>query len=139
MLAEYLNTFLSRMNAIARGVSSDNNLSLSQYYTLSSIASDGISMSELSSLLGVDNSTLTRNINVLMKRSLVKKKRSEDDRREFLVMLSESGIAMINTLENQMESNLNIFINDIPSDSREKFIEIIEQLNWKLNSYLHEL
>ena len=139
MLAEYLNTFLSRMNAIARGVASDNNLSLSQYYTLSSIASDGISMSELSSLLGVDNSTLTRNINVLMKRSLVRKERSEDDRREFLVMLSESGIAMINTLENQMESNLNIFINDIPSDSREKFIEIIEQLNWKLNSYLHEL
>ena len=74
-----------------------------------------------------------------MKRSLVRKERSEEDRREFLVMLSESGVAMINTLENQMESNLNIFINDIPSDSREKFIEIIEQLNWKLNSYLHEL
>ena len=139
MLAEYLNTFLSRMNAIARGVASDNNLSLSQYYTLSSIASDGISMSELSSLLGVDNSTLTRNINVLMKRSLVKKERSEDDRREFLVMLSESGVAMINKLDHQMEKKLNIFIDDMPPDSREKFIEIIEQLNWKLNSYLYEL
>ena len=53
-----------------------NNLSLSQYYTLTNISSIGISMSELSLVLGVDNSTLTRNINILIKRSLLKKQQS---------------------------------------------------------------
>ena len=66
MLAEYLNSFLSHMNVLARQVASKNNLSLSQYYTLNSISSNGISMSELSSRIGVDNSTLTRNINILI-------------------------------------------------------------------------
>jgi len=137
MLAEYLNSFLSNMNAIARRVASNNNLSLSQYYTLRNIASDGISMGSLSSLVGVDNSTLTRNINVLISRELVDKRRSEYDRREFHVMLSTSGTEITVQLDEQMESQLSSFIADIPVESREAFIEIIEQLNWKMSSYLH--
>ena len=34
-------------------------------------------MSELSLILGIDNSTLTRNINILIHRSLLQKKQSE--------------------------------------------------------------
>ena len=66
MITEYLHTFVVHMNVIVRRVASQNNLSLSQYFALTNISSSGISMSDLSSLLGVDNSTLTRNINILI-------------------------------------------------------------------------
>ena len=139
MLAEYLNSFLSHMNVLARQVASKNNLSLSQYYTLNSISSNGISMSELSSRIGVDNSTLTRNINILIQRSLVKKDRSKDDRREFIIILSSKGEKVVNKLDNQMESLINTLISDINPESRQVFIDTIEQLNWKISGYIHEL
>ena len=139
MLAEYLNSFLSHMNVLVRQVASKNNLSPSQYYTLNSISSNGISMSNLSSTIGVDNSTLTRNINILMKRSLVKKDRSKDDRREFIVILSSKGEKVVNKLDNQMESLINTLISDINPESRQEFIDTIEQLNWKISGYIHEL
>ena len=139
MLAEYLNSFLSHMNVLARRVASKNNLSLSQYYTLNSISSNGISMSYLSSTIGIDNSTLTRNINILMQRSLVKKDRSKDDRREFIVILSSKGEKVVNKLDNQMESLINTLISDINPESRQEFIDTIEQLNWKISGYIHEL
>ena len=139
MLAEYLNSFLSHMNVLARRVASKNNLSLSQYYTLNSITSNGISMSDLSSTIGIDNSTLTRNINILLYRSLVKKHRSNDDRREFIVILSSKGEKIVNKLDNQMESLINTLISDINPESRQEFIDTIEQLNWKISGYIHEL
>ena len=73
MITEYLHTFVVHMNVIVRRVASDNNLSLSQYFALTNISTSGISMSDLSTMLGVDNSTLTRNINILIKRDLVVK------------------------------------------------------------------
>ena len=139
MLAEYLNSFLSHMNVLVRQVASKNNLSPSQYYTLNSISSNGISMSDLSSTIGVDNSTLTRNINILIKRSLVKKNRSKEDRREFIVILSSKGEKVVNKLDNQMESLINTLISDINPESRQEFIDTIEQLNWKISGYIHEL
>ena len=139
MLAEYLNSFLSHMNVLVRQVASKNNLSPSQYYTLNSISSNGISMSDLSSTIGIDNSTLTRNINILLHRSLVKKHRSNDDRREFIVILSSKGEKIVNKLDNQMESLINTLIPDINPESRQEFINIIEQLNWKISGYIHEL
>ena len=139
MLAEYLNSFLSHMNVLVRQVASKNNLSPSQYYTLNSISSNGISMSDLSSTIGVDNSTLTRNINILIKRSLVKKDRSKEDRREFIVILSSKGEKVVNKLDNQMESLIITLISDINPDSRQEFIDTIEKLNWKISGYIHEL
>ena len=55
MVAEYLNSFLCHMNVLARRIATKNDLSLSQYYTLSNISSNGISMSKLSLVIGIDN------------------------------------------------------------------------------------
>ena len=139
MVSEYLNSFLCHMNMLARRVSSKNNLSLSQYYTLSNISSNGISMSELSLILGVDNSTLTRNINILIDRSLVKKQQSSEDKREQLVVLSSKGEGITQKLDRDMERLLNQFISDINDEQRQQFIDTIEQLNWKMSCYINEL
>ena len=139
MVSEHLNSFLCNMNVLARRISSKNNLSLSQYYTLTNISSSGVSMSELSLMLGVDNSTLTRNVNVLMNRSLLKKEQSSEDRREQIVLLSSKGIKIVEKLDIDMEKLLNQFISGIDETQRQSFLDTLEQLNWKMNCYINDL
>ena len=139
MVSEYLNSFLCYMNVLARKVASKNSLSLSQYYTLSSISSDGVSMSDLSTMVGVDNSTLTRNINILINRTFVKKKQSSSDKREQLVVLSSKGQKIAEKIDRDMESILNTFINDINEEQHQQFVDTIEKLNWKMSCYIKDL
>ena len=139
MVSEHLNSFLCHMNVLARRIASKNNLSLSQYYTLSNISSNGISMSELSLIVGIDNSTLTRNINILINRSLVRKEQSQADKREQLILLSSKGNQIAQKLDSDMEKLLNQFIISIEEDQRQLFINTIEMLNWKMNCYINDL
>ena len=139
MLSEYLISFISNLNVIVRKVASDNNLSLSQYFTLSNISSSGILMGELSKLVGVDKSTLTRNIRILLNRNLVSKNQSTSDRREYIIMLTNHGEKLIDKLDSGMEKELSIIIKDIDSISKQTLSNIIESINWKINCYINEL
>ncbi len=139
MIAEYLHSFVSHMNVVVRQISSQNKLSLSQYFTLTNISSSGISMSELSGILGVDNSTLTRNISVLINRELVIKKKSDHDARGYTVTLSPTGEAVMSKLERQMENTLKTFIDGVDPESKQIFIGVLERLNWKASCYINEL
>ena len=139
MIAEYLHTFVVQMNVIVRRVASHNNLSLSQYFALTNISSSGISMTELSTMLGLDNSTLTRNINILIKRALVLKEKSEEDRRGYIITLSEKGITLLDNLENQIEDILEGFIASVPTDNKQQLIDMIETINWKASCFINEL
>ena len=139
MVSEHLNSFLCNMNVLERRISSQNNLSLSQYYTLTNISSSGISMSELSLILGIDNSTLTRNINILIHRALLQKKQSSEDKREQIVLLSSKGARVVEKLDSDMEKLLTQFVSDIDEDQRQLFIDTLEELNWKMNCYINDL
>ena len=139
MITEYLHSFISHMNVIVRQIASQNKLSLSQYFTLTNISASGVSMSELSTMLGVDNSTLTRNINVLINRDLVIKNKSVHDRRGYTISLSTTGERVMDKLEKQMESTLHEFIADIDPTSKQLLIDVIESLNWKASFYINEL
>ena len=139
MITEYLHSFISHMNVIVRQIASQNKLSLSQYFTLTNISASGVSMTELSTMLGVDNSTLTRNINVLINRDMVKKSKSDHDRRGYTISLSTAGERVMDKLEKQMESTLHEFISDIDPASKQLLIDVIESLNWKASCYINEL
>ena len=139
MITEYLHTFVVHMNVIVRRVASDNNLSLSQYFALTNISTSGISMSDLSTMLGVDNSTLTRNINILIKRDLVVKEKSKEDKRGYTITLSQSGSALINSLENQIEMILEGFVDSVDPGVKQNLINILETINWKASCFINEL
>ncbi len=139
MITEYLHTFVVHMNVIVRRVASQNNLSLSQYFALTNISSSGISMSDLSSLLGVDNSTLTRNINILVRRDLVEKNQSNEDKRGYTITLSTKGSSIVQSLESQIESILDDFIDSVDPGIKQNFIDIIETVNWKASCFINEL
>ena len=139
MLSEHLNLFLCHLNVMARQISSNHGLSLSQYLTLNSISSTGISMTDLSQRVGIDNSTLTRNINILIKKSLVTKERSLTDARGFTVELTKNGDNVVDLMEKEMNKIITRVGNDLDPKERENLIEIISKLNWKLSCYFNEL
>ena len=139
MLSEHLNSFLCHLNVMARQISSNHGLSLSQYLTLNSISSTGISMTDLSQRVGIDNSTLTRNINILIKKSLVTKEQSLTDARGFTVELTKNGDNIVDLMEKEMNKIITRIGNDLDPKERENLIEIISKLNWKLSCYFNEL
>ncbi len=139
MLSEYLISFTSNLNVIVRKVAGDNNLSLSQYFTLLNISSSGVLMGELSKLVGVEKSTLTRNIQILLNRNLVAKNQSEADKREYIIMLTSDGEKLIDILDRDMDNELNNILDNLDLNSKQKLSDIIESLNWKMNCYINEL
>ena len=139
MLSEYLISFTSNLNVIVRKVAGDNKLSLSQYFTLLNISSSGVLMGELSKLVGVEKSTLTRNIQILLNRNLVAKNQSEADKREYIIMLTPDGEKIIGILDRDMDNELNNILDNLDLNSKQKLSDIIESLNWKMNCYINEL
>ena len=139
MLSEYLISFTSNLNVIVRKVAGDNNLSLSQYFTLLNISSSGVLMGELSKLVGVEKSTLTRNIQILLNRNLVAKNQSEADKREYIIMLTSDGEKLIDILDRDMDNELNNILDNLDLNSKQKLSDIIESLNLKMNCYINEL
>ena len=139
MITEYLHSFILHMNVVIRRVSANNNLSLSQYFALSKIPTSGISMTELSKIVGIDKSTLTRNINILLQSDLVEKRKSDFDKRGYTVFLSSNGDDLINKLHNEIEIIINQFIETVSSDSKQDFINMLETINWKASCYINEL
>ena len=65
---ELLKQFLIDLQSLFRTSAKKLNLTLPQITLISSIPIDGIDMSTLSHRIGVDNSTLTRLIDILIKR-----------------------------------------------------------------------
>ena len=86
-ITELLTDLASGTNAIIRSTASMFNLTASQAFHLLLIPFDGIPMSDLALRLGLDNSTLTRNIQKLEKMELVKRQSDNYDK-HFLVIRS---------------------------------------------------
>lgn len=139
MSSEQVNLYLIYMNAMIREISNKIGLSLSQYYALQCIHADGITMSELSKVLGIDNSTLTRNINKLIERDLVVKYQSNIDKREYIISLTKEGDLTNSRIDSSMQDIIDEVINDIDNNSKNIFINTIEKINWKLHCMINEL
>ena len=96
---DLLTDLASSANAIIRISAAKFNLTTSQAFHLLLIPFDGIPMSALAHRLGLDTSTLTRNIQKLEKLDLVIRKSDTYDRRIQRVVLTAHGIDLIESFE----------------------------------------
>ena len=134
ILSDHFISFNIKLTAIFRRISSQYNLSFSQYCIIMKIDSSGIPISELAKNLGLDKSTLTRNINVLLKRSLVEKYQDQYDLRVYKVVLSDEGEQIKNSLYAELDkftSELLTYLDDNIQDE----IYLLDKLIQKLDSY----
>jgi len=131
-IAELLTDLASGTNSIIRASASKLNLTVSQAFHLLSIPYDGISMSGLAHKLGLDNSTLTRNIQKLEKLDLVKRQNDNYDKRVQLAVLTNKGTSLLKSLELNLEQQTSEVLEQIDLDTQVHLTTILEQLSWAL-------
>ena len=132
LLSDHFISLNTKLTSIFRKVSSRHNISFSQYCIIMKINSSGIPMSDLASALGLDKSTLTRNINVLIKRGIVEKFRDSKDLRVYKVVLSNIGEKMKNDLYDDIDIFSSIFSESLDEDTQNE-ISILDKLVQKLD------
>jgi len=131
-ITELLTDLSSSTNAIIRKVASKFNLTSSQAFHLLSIPFDGIPISKLAHRLGLDNSTLTRNIQKLENLGLVSRDTDNYDRRIQRVLLTNKGVLLLESLESKMEEQNSTILEYIDLDTREQLLTVLERLSWAL-------
>ena len=131
-IAELLTDLASGTNSIIRASASKLNLTVSQAFHLLSIPYDGISMSGLAHKLGLDNSTLTRNIQKLEKLDLVKRQNDNYDKRVQLAVLTNKGNSLLKSLELSLEQQTSEVLEQIDLDTQVHLTTILEELSWAL-------
>ena len=92
-----------------------------------------LSMTELSNLLSLDNSTLTRHSDKLIKSGLVERVKDDSDRRVLKLRITKSGIDESNSagkIANEINSEL---ISGFSQSEIKIFIKILESINLKFN------
>ncbi|MEA1882222.1 MAG: MarR family transcriptional regulator [Candidatus Marinimicrobia bacterium] len=132
---ELLKQFLVDLQALFRTKTKNLNLTLPQIMLISSIPTDGIDMTSLSQRIGVDNSTLTRLIGVLVKNRFVQKNNNPFDGRSTLVSLTESGETLQLSIETEIDKFGSELFRQIPMEDQEEMKEILSSFHWVVSKY----
>jgi len=134
-ISELFSQLLIDLQSVFRKNNKDLSLSLSQVIVLSSIPVDGITMSNLSHRIGVDNSTLTRLIGILEHKGLVERRKNKNDRRSKLVNLTKVGENNIKVIE---ENTLNFsekVLKSFSQSEKSSFRDVLSKLHWNISKY----
>ena len=131
-ITELLTDLASNTNAIIRAAASMFNLTASQAFHLLSIPFDGIPMSGLAAWLGLDNSTLTRNIQKLEDLGLVRRGVDNHDKRIQRVILTKDGASLVGSLETHIEEQFHDILEQIDLDTQEHLLTDLEKLSWAM-------
>ena len=137
-IPELLTNLTTHYNAILRQYSSQLSLTTPQAFHLLSIPVDGISMSGLANKLGLDTSTLTRNIQKLEKLDLVRRKQDRNDKRILLVHLTDKGGEKVEKIEKSLLDLNFSMMKYIDLDDQQNIPEMLEKLVWAMDCIREE-
>ena len=133
---ELLKAFLLDLQSLFRFQVSNPDLTLPQILLLSTISDEGTDMSSLSNQMGVDNSTMTRLIDVLIRNGWVKKYKDKKDGRVVMVTITKEGEALQSEIDKKIDQFGNDIYNSIPTEDREEMMEILTSFHWVLSKNL---
>lgn len=102
----------------------------SQGYALMFLPQEGnLSMNDLSEVMGIANSTMTRVIDPLVKKGLVQRAPDDEDRRIVRVSLTAAGQGLRLTLEKAAQGFFQQALANIQESERENILYALEQVN----------
>ncbi len=96
-------------------------------------------MSELATKLGLDNSTLTRNIQKLEIAELVFRQGDAYDKRIYKAFITPSGEETITRLEMLLNETSLAIADKLDLDIQNALVEVLEKLNWSLDCISEEM
>ena len=137
-MAEILVRIVAQFGAIIRYVASNHGTTSSQALTLLSIPFDGTPVSSLSKQLGLDISTLSRNLDKLILKDLVFKKKHGKDSRMVLIFLSQKGQSIIKQIEGDLQDESLNFLNHLELDCQQNLLTSLEKLLWAIDCHRNQ-
>ena len=132
---ELLKQFLIDLQSLFRTSTKKLNVTLPQITLISSIPIDGINMSTLSHRIGVDNSTLTRLIDILIRNKIVKKIINPNDSRSFIILLTKNGEKLQYKIEQEIDRFGSKLYSKIPMEDQDEIKEVLSTLHWLISKY----
>ena len=132
---ELLKQFLIDLQSLFRTSTKKLNVTLSQITLISSIPIDGINMSTLSHRIGVDNSTLTRLIDILIRNKIVRKIRNPNDSRSFIILLTKNGEKLQYKIEQEIDRFGSKLYSKIPMEDQDEIKEVLSTLHWLISKH----
>ena len=133
--SEQIQEITTHINGITRQAAAKHNISFAQAQFLLRVPSEGISISELSNLLGIDISTMSRNVKKLELHEFVQRERDSDDGRTFTLSLTPSGTELVDLLFAEIDAYATEILLTIPLDIEKQIGDVLEQLNWAFTRY----
>ena len=134
-IAELIPTLLISLISLFKKNIKLNNVTCPQAIALYMIPDQGIEMSILSKKIGVDLSTLSRLINGLQKRGLVKREISKKDRRIINILLKEKGVLIREKIDKNFDL-IGSFIEKELNDKNNNIQEALTKVNWGISKIL---
>jgi len=129
-LRESLASAYQRFNVLERTEKCCFGVTMSQCMTLEALVREGRStVSSLADTLGLDKSTVTRVVDVLVRDGLLTRKRDEKtDRRRVFVALTPRGRALARKLEQAADAYCERILDRLPEARRPQVLEALEIL-----------
>jgi len=129
---ELFTSFLIDLQRIFRTKIVPRELTYSQILAILVIPDDGIEMSELALVMGLENSTVTRLIARLETNGFVKREKSRADKRSIIVFLKNKGLIIQKNIEKKSDLiGQEIFLNDTHIQ-KETVLENLSLFQWAL-------
>ena len=132
---ELLKQFLIDLQSLFRTSAKKLNVTLPQIILITSIPIDGIDMSTLSYRIGVDNSTLTRLIDILMRNKVVRKIKNPKDGRSYIILLTNIGEKLQFKIDQQIDQFGSKLYSRIPIEDQDEVKETLSSLHWLISKY----
>ena len=136
-LSEQIHELNLETSSILREIGNNLGLTLSQVQLLLSVPFTSISMTDLSKTLGIDNSTLTRNLNKLEKNDFVQRNKDDYDGRIYNVTLSKKGLKQKDKIESQLNDFSYKLLSALSHEDRQTVFESLEKLSWAFTKTKH--
>ena len=131
-ITEHLSDISLNYFALLRKLSSKYDLTLSQALLLLYVPYDGISVSDLSEKLGIDISTMTRNIQRIDKQGLIKRIPNEHDKRSIKLFLSKRGQKIVLLLNDDISNRISSILSKYDFEQIEQIQNSLESIGWNL-------
>lgn len=128
-LRELLRILLRNLGLLEKGEASCCGTTIAQCHAIVEIGrGHQISLNELSDVLGLDKSTMSRTINNLVEGDLAIREIHPEDRRYITIELTEKGKEVFKSIEDSMELYYKSILNSISEDKRKQVLESLELL-----------
>ncbi len=129
LLRELVRVLERKLGVLEDGELSCCGISMAQCHALVEIGREkSISLVELSKLLDLDNSTMSRTVNNLVNSGMAERELDPNDRRYVAIKLTEAGIKAYDEIEKNMNLYFEQIFEVIPAQKRDQVLDSLQVL-----------